>query len=122
MENNLITDKLYTYKAKVERVIDGDTAVLVIDLGFTVQWKSSCRLYGINTYELRSKDAAEKEKAKEAKKVTENYLQPGSEVIVVSRELDKYGRPLVDIYCTENFSLHLNDWLLKQGLAKPLKY
>lgn len=117
-----MVNNLYHYKATVNRVVDGDTVELTIDLGFTVKWKSTCRLYGINTSELRSKNAEEKEKAKEAKKAAQLYLEEGSEVIIVSKELDKYGRPLIDIYCTDDFSCHFNDWLIKQGLAKPLKY
>lgn len=117
-----IVNNLYTYNATVIRVVDGDTVELVIDLGFTVQWKSSCRFYGVDTYELRSKDAVEKEKAKEAKALVESHLPRGTKVIVISRTLDKYGRPLIDIYCKEDFSVHLNDLLLKQELAKPLKY
>lgn len=113
-----MTNNLYTYEATVLRTVDGDTAELNIDLGFTIFWKSTCRFYGINTPELKSKDPLEREKAKEAKKQTEANLPPGSVIKIVSRELDKYGRPLVDIYCGENYSLHLNQWLVDNGYAK----
>ena len=109
---------LYTYEAIVLRTVDGDTAELNIDLGFTIFWKSTCRFYGINTPELKSKDAAEREKAKEAKAQTELHLPVGSKIKVVSRELDKYGRPLVDVFCGDDQSLHLNKWLVENGYAK----
>lgn len=111
-------NNLYTYKATVNRVVDGDTAELIIDLGFTVQWKSTCRFYGINTLELKSKDAAEREMAKEAKTQTSFHLPVGSKVIIVSRDLDKYGRPLVDVYCGVDYKLHLNEWLVQNKYAK----
>jgi endonuclease YncB( thermonuclease family) len=113
-----MTNNLYTYEATVIRTVDGDTAELAIDLGFTISWTSTCRFYGINTPELKSKDKLEREKAKEAKTQTESYLQAGSRIKVISRELDKYGRPLVDIYCGTDYSLHLNQWLVDNGYAK----
>lgn len=111
--------ELYTYKAIVERVVDGDTIKVTVDLGFTVYWKSSCRFYGINTPELKSKNAEEKAKAIQAKEHVISCLPTGTEILIHSRVLDKYGRPLVDIYYGENFSKHLNQELLDKGLAKP---
>lgn len=112
-----MTNNLYHYKATVVRVVDGDTAELMIHLGFTIVWRSTCRFYGINTPELRSKDAEERAKAKEARALVEQYLAPGSVVYIKSHELDKYGRPLVSIYCGEE-QLKLNDKLVELGLAK----
>lgn len=117
-----MVNDLYTYKATVVRVIDGDTVELIIDLGFTVQWKSTCRLYGINTPELRSKNADEKAKALLARDFTKANLNEGAIVIIKSKKLDKYGRPLVDIYCSEDYSIHLNAALIDAELATSLKY
>lgn len=107
---------LYNYKATVLRVVDGDTVELVIDLGFTVQWKSTCRLFGINTPELISKDAALRLKALEAKQYVIDRLPVGTTVYITSRQLDKYGRPLADIYYSAEMK-HLNQELLDTGLA-----
>jgi micrococcal nuclease len=109
---------LYTYKAVVNRVVDGDTCDLSIDLGFTVSWKSTCRFYGINTPELRSKVSDEKALAYAARDRVLTLLPPGSTILIKSRELDKYGRPLVDVYTGENFSIHVNQLLVQEGLAK----
>ena len=106
---------MYQYKATVVRVVDGDTVVLNIDLGFTVHWKSSCRLWGINAPELNSKDQAERLKALEAKDFLATNLPVGSEVIVNSKELDKYGRPLVEILVR---GMVINNELVANGLAK----
>lgn len=110
-------NNLYTYKATVNRVVDGDTAELIIDLGFTVKWKSTCRFYGINTPELKSRDVNIKQKAKEARLYVSNQLISGLEVLVISRELDKYGRPLVDIYYGKDFTQHINQELVDKQLA-----
>lgn len=104
---------MYHYKSRVEKVIDGDTVRLDIDLGFTVHWKSNCRLYGINTPELNSKDPEEKMKALEAKQYLIDNLP--EDVEIRSRELDKYGRPLVDIYVGERL---INDEIIEKGFSK----
>ena len=59
---------MYIYKAKVLRVVDGDTIDLLIDLGFNAWKKERIRLSGINTPETRTKDLKEKEKGLLAKK------------------------------------------------------
>lgn len=110
-------DSLYTYIATVHRVLDGDTAEMTIDLGFTIGWRSTCRFYGINTPELTAKDPSIRIKALEAKRAVQEHLGVGQKVKIVSKELDKYGRPLVDIYCGEDFELHLNKWLTDNGFA-----
>lgn len=111
-----MTNNLYNYKAVVNRIVDGDTAELTIDLGFTVQWKSTCRFFGINTPELNSKDVIVRAQALEAKQYVIDKLPVGSVVHIISRQLDKYGRPLVDIYYTAEMK-HLNQELLDAGLA-----
>ena len=87
---------MYTYRARVVRVIDGDTVVLDIDLGFDIHHIKSCRLYGINAYELKDKDPEKKRLAYAGKNALDEILP--DEVIIESMELDKYGRPLVIIY------------------------
>ena len=107
----------YTYIATVHRVLDGDTAEMTIDLGFTIYWRSTCRFYGINAPELKSKDSSERIRALVSKKAVQDHLGVGQKVKIVSRDLDKYGRPLVDIYCGENMDMHLNQWLVDNELA-----
>ena len=114
-----MTTDLYTYQATAERVIDGDTVELTIDLGFKIQWRINCRFHGINAPELTSKDETERLKAQESKAAVSQFLKPGTKVKIVSRKLDKYGRPIVDLYCGESLTVHLNQWLLDQGMAKP---
>lgn len=113
-----MTNNLYHYKATVVRVVDGDTVELMIHLGFTIVWKSTCRFYGVNTPELKSKDPEERAKAKEARSFVEQQLTPGMVVYIKSHELDKYGRPLVSIFVGEQEQIKLNDRLVELGLAK----
>ena len=47
---------MYEYKAKVTRVVDGDTVDALIDCGFSVFRKERIRLYGINAPESRTRD------------------------------------------------------------------
>ena len=106
---------MYEYQAEVIRVIDGDTIVLRIDLGFKLSWKVSCRLHGIDCPELRSKNASERIAAKAAKDFTQAELPTGSMVLIYSVELDKYGRPLVDIFYGDK---HLNEELVSNNHSK----
>ena len=38
---------MYEYSCKVERVVDGDTVDVVLNLGFDIMYKSRVRLYGV---------------------------------------------------------------------------
>ena len=58
---------MYTYKAKLDRVIDGDTIDVNIDLGFDIQIKKRVRFAGINSPESRTRDLEEKARGLAAK-------------------------------------------------------
>ena len=51
----------FCYGAKVEKVVDGDTVDLSIDLCFDIHHKIRVRLYGVDTPESRTVNKAEKE-------------------------------------------------------------
>ena len=52
---------MWTYRAKVVRVIDGDTVDVDIDLGFGIWQKNErVRIMGIDTPESRTRDKVEK--------------------------------------------------------------
>ncbi len=86
---------MYTYKAKVGRVIDGDTVVMEIDLGFKIYHVMSCRLAGVNAPELNEKEEASKVAAFASKEFLMWLLPVGKIVTIESKRLDKYGRALV---------------------------
>ena len=52
---------MYEYNAVVERVVDGDTIDVIIDLGFKTWKKVRVRMEGINTPESRTRDLRRKE-------------------------------------------------------------
>ena len=51
----------FVYQAELERVVDGDTVHVTLDLGFDVKLhKQRVRLHGIDTPESRTRNLAEK--------------------------------------------------------------
>jgi micrococcal nuclease len=109
---------MYTYKAKVLRVIDGDTIVVDIDLGFYCWlFNQSIRLAGIDAPETRTKNSLEKEAGLLAKSFVEDYIKPGDMVVVTTifDKTEKFGRILGTI-TTEN-GLNINQALLDENLV-----
>ena len=100
---------MWTYIAKVEKVVDGDTIDVSIDLGFSVWHKTRMRLLGIDT--------AEKNTAlgKFTKTLLVNALEGKMAKVEVSKP-DKYGRYLATVYLSKPESV--NAQLITQGLAK----
>lgn len=109
---------MYTYKVKqINRVIDGDTIDVTIDLGFHIITVQRVRLKGLNTAETRTLDLEEKEKGIKAKNYLENELaKPGDWIIQTTKD-DKYGRILGTLY-QEGDSITINQKMLNEGIAK----
>lgn len=112
----------WLYKAKVERVIDGDTLDVDVDLGFGIRFKTRIRLAGINAPE---KWTLEGEEAKnEVEEILEEndyevYLRTfkGSDYV---DERGKYGRWLALVLVPEGDGyIILNEELLRKDLAEP---
>lgn len=80
---------MYQYKAKLNKIVDGDTVNLTIDLGFRMTMTANCRLAGINAPEMSTKEG-------QVAKVYLTTILPES-FIIESTGLDKYGRPVVKI-------------------------
>ena len=115
---------MYTYNARVLKVIDGDTVDLEIDLGFHVKVTKRARLSGIDTYEKNSRLVFERELAAKATSYLTNIIQ--NKIVKIRTQIDKedkYGRILVEIYSTDlDFENHnsINLQLIQEGLA--MKY
>lgn len=105
---------LYRYMATVNAIIDGDTVNLTIEEGFHHSWKVNSRLAGINAPEKNSDDLLLREKAIDSMNYLASLLPVGSQVYIISRKLDKYGRPLSSIYLK---GLYINDEMIKKGHA-----
>lgn len=110
---------MYEYKAKLIRVIDGDTLVLSVDLGFYTSRTETFRLYGVNTPELRSIDPGERVSALEAKEfVTRQLTDRILTIKTIKDKEDKYGRMLALVFI-ENDDESVNNKLVSTGLAVP---
>jgi len=89
---------MFEYSAEVIRIVDGDTLDAEIDIGFDVFVKKRIRLFGIDTWESRTKDLEEKKKGLAAKARLEELLHKnGNKFLLQSHELGKYGRVLGSI-------------------------
>ena len=88
---------MYEYKCKIDRVVDGDTVDVDIDLGFGI-WlrKERVRLYGIDTPECRTRDLEEKKYGLAAKSYVQSFLPVGSMQTLKTQKDDKgkFGRIL----------------------------
>ena len=88
---------MYEYKCKIDRVVDGDTVDVDIDLGFGI-WlrKERVRLYGIDTPESRTRDLEEKKYGLAAKLYVQSFLPVGSMQTLRTQKDDKgkFGRIL----------------------------
>ncbi len=58
---------MYKYKAKLDRVVDGDTVDALVDLGFNTWKKVRIRMHEINAPESRTRDLEEKARGLAAK-------------------------------------------------------
>lgn len=111
---------MYQYRAKVNRIIDGDSVILDIDLGFDVWMNNqSIRIYGIDTPESRTKDLDEKKRGLMAKKYVEDLL-PVGDVVTINTYKDqggKFGRILAKI--TNVDGIDIGESLIDEHLAVP---
>ena len=91
---------MYEYACKVERVVDGDTVDVVLNLGFDIMYKSRVRLYGIDTPESRTRNLDEKARGKMAGAFLKNKIDTGEKIVIQTKLKDsrgKFGRVLGNI-------------------------
>lgn len=112
--------ELYTYKAKILEVVDGDTLDILIDLGFEVSYKTRIRLLGVDTPEIHSKNADIKKSGQISKKFVEEWVGRNPDVIVstVKDKSEKYGRILATLRPLADDEA-LNDLLIREKMAVP---
>ena len=91
---------MYEYACKVERIVDGDTCDVVLDLGFNILHKCRVRLYGIDTPESRTRNLDEKARGKMASAFLKNAVNEGKKIVIQTKLKDskgKFGRVLGDV-------------------------
>lgn len=116
---------MYEYKIKsVDKVVDGDTVDVTVDLGFDIHHKIRVRLYGINTPECRTRDLEEKKLGFAAKDRLAELINVNlNDLYLRTKEKGKFGRYLGEIY--SGVSRHddatptFNQTLIAEGHAIP---
>ena len=110
---------MYKYRAIVDRVVDGDTIDVDIDLGFDV-WlkKQRIRLRGVDAPESRTRDLEEKKFGMLAKIYVMEHCPSGSEIILQTYLDDrgKFGRILGEIFLP-NHDTSLNELMIVDKIA-----
>lgn len=128
---------MYQYKAIVQKVVDGDTLEISIDLGLSI-WvhNEKIRLFGINTPEVFGVKKGSKEwnQGNVASGFVKSILKEKDEIIIetIKDRKEKYGRYLALVYIiiepsllTDLSSIRslgnyycLSDILVRKGLAE----
>ena len=110
---------------KINKVVDGDTIDVTIDLGFDLAKKERVRIAGIDTPEKRTRDLEEKALGLDATYWMQKNLQDtldGDEELTIRTELKggmgKYGRLLGWLYVGDS-NLSLNEEMIGEGYAWP---
>jgi len=108
---------------KINRVLDGDTIDVTIDLGFDLFKKERVRIAGVDTPEKRTRNLEEKAlgiDATEWLKARLNNTIKGDDELVIRTELvggvGKYGRLLGWLYIGES-ELSINEQMITEGYA-----
>jgi micrococcal nuclease len=107
------------YVRKVEKVVDGDTIDVLIDLGFDILFQSRVRLAGIDTPESRTKDLKEKALGLESKEYLSKHIKDAKSVVIKTEKMnstEKFGRILGWIYVNGDTE-SLNDKMINDGYA-----
>ena len=120
-KSKLNSDQLHTYKAYLDRVVDGDTLHVTLDLGFKIRHKEILRLAKINSPEA---DTFEGKKSSDA---LTKILAEVPFLIVKTNKTDIYGRYIADVFLAEKNEtdagkvaaegVYLNQLLIDSGMA-----
>ena len=108
---------------EINRVLDGDTIDVTIDLGFDLFKKERVRVAGVDTPEKRTRDLEEKELGIHATNWLKEKLEgavAGDDDLVIRTELvggvGKYGRLLGWLYIGDG-DVSLNEQMIDEGYA-----
>ena len=106
---------LYWYRARLVRIIDGDSIEVIIDMGLGIHKEEDIRLARIDAYEIRGE---EKIKGHKAKDFVEDYLHGVATVLLTIYKRDKYGRLIAEVLVPKaGDHSNLSDALLESGHA-----
>lgn len=97
---------------KVIAVYDGDT-ITIGCLFFDSAYQFKVRIKGIDTPEIRTRDAVEKQYAKHIRKLLLKKIMTKN-VVLKDLSYDKYGRILAEVFCED---VNIGQWLIENRLA-----
>ena len=111
---------MYQYKAKILKVLDGDTVEIDLDLGFNIVLANQkVRLAGVDTPESRTTNLEEKPRGLLSKKKLQEKLPLGTwatiETLRSDNNDDKFGR-ILGIFIA-NDGTRVNQWLIDNNYA-----
>ncbi len=121
---SLKSNQIHTYLARLERVVDGDTIHVTLDLGFGIEHHEILRLSQIDASE------AETIEGKKATRALKKILQNVQFLVVKTNQTDIYGRYVADVFFDKEISdsqlvaengIYLNQLLLDRGLVTVWK-
>ena len=105
---------------KINKVVDGDTIDVTIDLGFDLLKKERVRIAGVDTPEKRTRNLEEKALGIDATEWLKTKLNDTINELLIRTELvggvGKYGRLLGWLYIGES-NVSLNEQMISQGYA-----
>lgn len=107
---------MYQYRARLERVVDGDTLDLFVDLGFQIWVHQRLRVLGIDAPERFAPGG------REATAFLTELIPAGSIVTIDTQKTvsDKYGRWLADVTLSDGRVL--SEVMAEAGHAQPREY
>ena len=107
----------------IDKVVDGDTIDVTIDLGFDLYKKERVRVAGVDTPEKRTRNLEEKALGLDATAWIKDHLEgaiAGDDDLIIRTELDggvgKYGRLLGWLYIGDA-TVSLNEKMIDEGYA-----
>lgn len=116
----------YRYRARVTRVVDGDTVIVDVDLGWkTWQLAQAVRLFGIDAPEMSTREGPGAADFLEGLLARYAETRAGEHWIVLESrkdKLDKYGRWLGVLYGVhgDGSPVCLNDEMVEAGYARRI--
>ena len=113
---------MFDYMVKVQRVVDGDTVDVSVDLGFDIWHNARVRMMGIDTPESRTRNLEEKALGLASKARLKELLKGKKIRLECSKEgKGKFGRILADIVTIdkEGNEININNRLIEECHARP---
>lgn len=111
---------MYTYRCRINKVVDGDTVEIDLDLGFNIILANQkVRMAGIDTPESRTANVEEKERGMISKKKVAEKLPVGSwqkiQTMKADSNDDKFGR-ILGVFIMED-GMSLSQWMIDNNYA-----